>query len=320
MKRFAYLMADNFAAASKAAAGAGNAVLKGAGTDLMDRLKERVVEPDQVVTLHAVKDKEGKGEISALATLADIAMDEWVKNDFPAVAHAAGEAATPQIRNVGTLGGNLCQHTRCWYFRNPSFACFKRGNGACSAQEDGAHNRYHSIFAVKNCASAHPSNLAPALIAMGAKVETVHPDGGRSLDAGLLYEAPVEGKHGDTILRKGEVIRAVRLEPSALTRNSTYVEFRERLSFDFAVASVAAAVEVENGKVKQARIVCGAVAPTPWRSGTAEAALLGKPLDKASIAAASEAVAKGAAPLAQNRYKITILKRLVRRALEGLNK
>ena len=138
------------------------------------------------------------------------------------------------------------------------------------------------------------------------------------MDIGLLYEEPREGKLGDTILRPGELIRAVKLEPSALTRNSTYVEFRERLSFDFAVASVAAAVEIDGGKVKQARIVCGAVAPTPMRSTAGEQALVGKRLDKKSIAAAADAVVKGAEPLAQNRFKVAILRRLVVRALEGL--
>jgi xanthine dehydrogenase YagS FAD-binding subunit len=318
MKRFSYLVADDFGAASKALAGAGNAVAKSGGTDLLDLLKERIVEPDEVVNLGAAKRDENRGEITALATLAEVAEDEWVRKDFPALQLAAAEAATPQVRNVGTLGGNLCQHTRCWYFRNKSFACFKRGNGACSAQEDGAFNRYHALFDVGNCASAHPSNLAPALIALGAQVSCVHPDGNRVLDVGLLYESPREGKHGDTILRPGELIRAVLLKPSDLTRNSTYVEFRERLSFDFAVASVAAAVELDGGKVKDARIVLGSVAPTPRRAPAAEEALRGRALGKEAIDLACAAAIRGAEPLPENRYKLAIIKSLVRRALEEL--
>jgi len=318
MKRFAYLQAETLGAASRHLAGAKHAVAKSGGTDLLDLLKERIVEPDEVVSLLSAKKEEAQGEISALATLAEIAEDEWVRRDFPALHAAAAEAATPQIRNRGTLGGNLCQHTRCWYFRNKDFPCFKRGTGACSAQEEGAHNRYHALFGVKNCASSHPSNLAPALIALDAKVVCTHPDGDRTLDAALLYEEPRENRHGDTILRPGELIRAVKLAPSALTRNSAYLEFRERLSFDFAVASVAVAVEVSGGRVTRARIACGAVAPTPLRAHLGEQALVGRPLDAKSIEAAAQAATRGAEPLAQNRYKVAILKRLIVRALGGL--
>ena len=298
MKNFAYLLAQDLASASKALAGAKSAVAKGGGTDLLDLMKERVLEPDEVVHLGRAKRDAAEGELSALLTLAEVADHPWVKENFPAVAKAAGEAATPQIRHVGTLGGNLCQHTRCWYFRNPAFACFKRGTGACSAMDTGAHNRYHAIFPSDRCASAHPSNLAPALIAVGAKVACVHPDGNRTLDAELLYETPKEGKLGDTVLRPGELVRAVALAPSALARKSTYVEFRERQSFDFAVASVAAALHIEGGVVKDARIVLGAVAPVPVRARAAEKALVGKAPDPEAAAAAA---VEGAEPLDHNR-------------------
>jgi len=313
MKGFAYYSPRDFATASKALRA--GAVAKGAGTDLLDLLKERVYEPDDVVNLLQAGGPPREGEVSALTTLADLAANRWIGDNFPAVRIAASTAATPQVRNVGTVGGNLCQHTRCWYFRNLAFPCFKRGTGACSAMEEGAHNRYHAIFPHARCASAHPSNLAPALIAVGARVACVHPAGDRTMDVELLHAEPSEGQLSDTGLRRGELIRAVELEPSPLTRNSTYVEFRERLSFDFAVASVAAAVHIVDGKVRDARIVCGSVAPTPFRARAAEDALKGRALDPA---AAANAVVKGAEPLEQNRYKVVILKRLVRRALEEL--
>jgi xanthine dehydrogenase YagS FAD-binding subunit len=313
MKAFTYHSPKDFAAAGKVLRA--GAVAKGAGTDLLDLMKERVYEPDDVVNLLQAGGPPREGEVGALTTLADLAADRWIGDNFPAVHIAAATAATPQIRNVGTVGGNLCQHTRCWFFRNRDFPCFKRGTGACSAMEEGAHNRYHAIFPHDRCASAHPSNLAPALIAVGARIACVHPAGDRTMDAELLYTEPSEGRLPDTGLREGELIRAVLLEPSPLARNSTYVEFRERLSFDFAVASVAAAVHVAGGKVRDARIVCGAVAPTPYRARAAEDALKGRALDPE---AAAEAVAKGAEPLEQNRYKVVILKRLVRRALEEL--
>ena len=315
MKAFAYLTAKKFATAAKALAEADNAVAKSAGTDLLDLCKERVVEPDEVVNLLEVERSAQRNRVSALATLAEVAGNEWIRTDYPALAKAAGEAATPQIRNVGTVGGNLCQVTRCWFLRQKGFNCYKLGHADCAATYEGAHNRYHAIFPHKRCACAHPSNLAPALIALGARVSCVHPDGDRTLDVELLYDRPRSGRLTEMTLRKGELIETIHLEPTPLAKNSTYVEFRERLSFDFPVASVAAAVHVEGGKVSDARIVCGGVAPAPYRARAAEDALKGKRLDPE---AAAEAAVKGAEPLAQNRYKVVILKRLVRRALEEL--
>ncbi|MHC4339494.1 MAG: FAD binding domain-containing protein [Planctomycetota bacterium] len=315
MKRFAYLDAETFAAASGALAESGGSVAKSGGTDLLDLLKERILEPSEVVNLGRARRDEKKGEISALATLAEVAEDQWVKVDFPALHHAAAVAATPQIRNVGTVGGNLCQHTRCWYFRNKSFECFKRGTGDCSAVREGAQNRYHAIFPHDRCASAYPGNLAPALIALGARVACVHPDGDRVMDVELLYEEPAKGKAADTVLRDGELIRAVLLQRSAMTRRSIYREFRERLSFDFAAASVAVALDLRDGVVKEARIVCGGVAPTPFRARAAEKALLGNGVDAAG---AADAAVADALPLEQNGYKVPILRTLIRQALEEL--
>ncbi len=313
MKAFAYVTADDFDAASRALASAGpRAVAKAGGTDLLALLKSRLLEPDEVVNLLRAKRDDVKGEVSALTTLAEVAEDPWIKENFPAVARAAIEAATPQVRNTATVGGNLCQHTRCWYFRDRNYACFKRGTGDCSAAPDDAQNRYHAIFPHKRCVSAHPSNLAPALIAVGAKALCVHPEGGRTLDAELLYDEGPSGRRSDTVLREGELIRAVLLEPSPLARRSTYLEFRERQSFDFAIASVAAALDLEGKTVRDVRIVCGGVAPIPYRAKAAEALLRGKKLD---IDAAAAAAVAGAAPLKDNAYKVPILKQLVRRAL-----
>lgn len=313
MKAFAYITADDFEAASRALAGAGpRAVAKAGGTDLLALLKSRLFEPDEVVNLLRAKRDAAKGELSALATLSEVEEDAWIRENFPAVAKAAIEAATPQVRNTATVGGNLCQHTRCWYFRDSNYTCFKRGTGDCSAAPDGAQNRYHAIFPHKRCVSAHPSNLAPALIAVGGKVACIHPDGARTLDVELLYDEGPSGRRSDTVLRPGELIRAVLLEPSPLAKRSTYVEFRERKSFDFAIASVAAALDLQDGVVRDVRIVCGAVAPIPYRAKAAEAVLRGKKLD---IDAAAAAAVAGATPLQDNAYKVVVLKQLVRRAL-----
>lgn len=314
MKAFTYLTADSYAAAASALKDADDAVAKAAGTDLLGLLKDRVFEPAQVVNLLRVKDEAAPGTLGATATLAEVADAGWIREGFPAVAKAAGEAATPQIRNVGTVGGNLAQMTRCPYFRAKSFPCFKRGSGSCPPLENG-HNRTNAIFPHRQCACAHPSNLAPALIAVGAKVLCVHPDGDRTMDVELLYRDPRSGRPSDTVLRPGELIAGVILDPSALASRSTYVEFRERESFDFALVSVAAAIEMDGDKVKDARIVCGAVAPTPHRATAAEEALKGKALDPA---AAAKAAVKDARPLSQNKFKVVILERLIRRALEEL--
>jgi xanthine dehydrogenase YagS FAD-binding subunit len=317
MKPFAYLTADDFAAASKALAEAGaSGAAKAGGTDLLPLLKTRLLAPDEVVNLLRIKRDPADGELSALATLAEVAEDPWIRANFPAVAKAAGEAATPQIRNTGTVGGNLCQHTRCWYFRDATYTCYKRGTGDCSAAPDGAQNRYHAIFPHARCCSAHPSNLAPALIAVGARVTCVHPDGARTLDAELLYDEGPRGRKTDTVLREGELIRAVLLEPTALSKRSTYVELRERQSLDFALASVAAALDLEGDTVKDVRIVCGGVSPIPYRAKAAEAAIRGRKLDPDAAAAAA---VTGATPLSDNAYKVPILKQLVRRALAELS-
>ncbi|MHC4849921.1 MAG: FAD binding domain-containing protein [Planctomycetota bacterium] len=313
MKQFAFLEPESFAAASRAAI-AGNTIVKGAGTDLLALMKQRIVAPDRVVGLMTIKTDEKQGEISALATLHDVATDEWVKLEFPALHTAAAEAATPQVRHAGTVGGNLAQSTRCWYFRTPGHDCLKLGSERCAAQGERAENKYHGLFAHGGCSAAHASNLAPALIAVGAQVDCVHPDGDRSMDVGLLYDGVKKGRIADTCLRPGEIIRAVRLAPSALARNSVYIELRERQSFDFAMVSVAAAAEIRDGKVAAIRVVCGGIAPMPMRLVAVEKKLTGKALDPA----AAELAADGAEPLAQNRYKVPILKRLVRRALEEL--
>jgi len=315
MKRFAYLAANSLEACARALKERPSALAKAGGTDLLDLLKKRILLPDEVVQLPRSGGGGEPGRIPASATLSEVAGSDWLRREAPAVALAAAAAATPQIRNAGTLGGNLCQFTRCWYFRNPAFSCFKRGTGECSAAAEGGLNRYHAIYPHDNCMSAHPSNLAPALIAVGARVECIHPDGNRTLDLELLYDEGPSGRLSDTTLRKGELIASVTIPPSASARRSTYLEFRERQSFDFALASVAVALEIAGGVVQRARIVCGAVSPIPYRARAVESILAGKPLDPA---AGARAVVADALPTGQNRFKVRVLEELVRRALEEL--
>jgi xanthine dehydrogenase YagS FAD-binding subunit len=295
--------------------------LKASGLDLLDRMKERVDQPDRVVTLVDVPglaDEIAPGpgggalRLGALTTLAAIAGSKAVEERVPALAEAAREAASPQLRNRATLGGNLAQHTRCGYYRHASFPCWKRGSEACPVLAEGAVQETAAVFGNASCASAHPSSLAPALGAAGATVVVRGPKGERRLALPDLYEAPKKGKASDVVLGAGEVIVAVEV-PSA--PRSAFVEVRRRAAFDWALASCAASLREADGKVVEPRIFLGAVAPIPWRSKAAEAVLAGQPFSEALAAKAGEAAAAEATPLPGNRYKVDLVKVVVRRAL-----
>jgi xanthine dehydrogenase YagS FAD-binding subunit len=317
MKNFTYLKAATLDAA--AAAAAAGATVKAGGTDLLDLLKERLQSPATVVTLPALaKGGVEGGRIHAQATLAQVAAASSVARDFPALHKAASEAATPQVRSRGTVGGNLCQHTRCWYFRNKDFECWKRGGEQCDMLRPGAQSRYAGVIERGTCGCAHPSNLAPALLALGAQLAIVGPKGRRAMPLEELYHNPIRGKHSDVSLRPGELIEAVDLVPNALSRSSTYLEVRERHSFDFAVASAGVALQAADGKFLNARVWLGGVAPTPYHADEVEQLLLGKPATKATIAKAAAATLADAKPLEQNGYKVKIARRIVRAALEEL--
>ena len=323
MKRFAYLDAATFEAASRALKqGSGKRLPKAAGTDLLDLMKERVLEPEALVNLLGAKDesKADHGRIfSALDTLDELARSKALAKDYPALHQAAKEAATPQIRNRGTVGGNLAQNTRCTYVRNAGFPCLKLEGSECAARREGSFTRFHTIFPQNGCVSAHSSNLAPALIALGAKVSIVGGKKPRWIEVEDLYAAPRRGELSDTILAPGELISRVELPtPSALTRRSAYSELRERQSFDFALVSLSVALDLQGGKIKSARICLSAVSPTPLRAIGAERVLTGKAPSEALFAAAAEAALKGAKPLADNGHKLTILSRLLRRTLKEL--
>jgi xanthine dehydrogenase YagS FAD-binding subunit len=218
------------------------------------------------------------------------------------VAQAAGEAATPQVRNVATVGGNLCQRSRCWYFRNADFSCLKKGGDTCPAIE--GDNRYHAIFGEAKCPTVHASNLGPALVALEATVIVVGPGGARAMSSADFFAT--DDVKRENALKENEVVIAVEV-PAGW--KSAYVEVRERQSFDWPLVSVAVAV-----KDKDARVVLGAVAPRPWRVEAAERALAGG----ASGEKVAEAAIAGAKPLSHNAYKVELIKALVPRAIEAM--
>jgi xanthine dehydrogenase YagS FAD-binding subunit len=290
---------------------------KGAGTDLVDRLKERVAAPDRVVDLRrlaahrTITRPAGRVSIGALVTLAEVA--EALRAEFPALADACEGAATPQIRNTATLAGNLCQRPRCWYFRSPEFACLKKGGSECFAQK--GENAFHAVFGNGTCAIVHPSAAGVALMAYGATVETVSPAGPRSIPIEAFFVRPETDILAENALHPAELIVEVSV-PKAAVR-SAYRKVKQKQAFDWPLADAAVAYRDDGGVARDVRIVLGSAAPVPFRAKRAEAAVEGRKLDAALALAAGLAAVEGATPLAQNGYKLSILSAAVRRALLG---
>lgn len=321
MKAFRYDRARTAAGASRALAG-GDALLKAAGLDVLDRLKEGNDAPARVVSLHDVPGLDGvarEGDvlrIGALTTLATLAASPLVAVAAPALAEAAGLAASPALRNRATLGGNLGQHTRCGYYRVRTFPCFRRGDAVCPVRVEGGVRDLAGVFDNSPCACAHPSSLAPALGAAGATVRVVSAAGERSVPFAALYGPVAQGKASDLALDPTDVIVGVdvpALRPG-VDLEAAY-ELRQKAAFDWAMVTCAVRVARKDGRIEAAAVWLGAVAPAPWRSTAAAAALVGRPPGDAAAAAAADAAVTGATPLPGTEAKLAWVKVAVRRAL-----
>jgi xanthine dehydrogenase YagS FAD-binding subunit len=297
------------------------------GQDLLGMLKDYIATPDTVIDLKRISALKGLEydpshglRIGALTTLSEIAENADVRIHFPALSDAAGSVASPQIRNVATIGGNLCQRPRCWYFRNEHIRCLKKGGDRCFAAGDDAENKYHAILGVGPCHFVHPSDVAPALVCLGASIVAVGSDGAkRVIPAESFFPVPADSLYQETVLHPGEIVTEVRVPASAHAAQSVYLKFREKASFDWALASVAMAAHVQAGAVRELRVVLGGVATIPWRAKSTEDALVGHALDnEAMVAKAAEAATDGAEPLAQNAYKIKLVQAVIRRAAKAL--
>ena len=306
--------------------------LLGGGTDLLDRTKDYVSGPDAVVSLtelggafrevrSAASPTGGPPDITigAGARLTDIAESRLLAM-FPALTAAAAQVAGPQIRNMATLGGNLCQRNRCWYFRDEHVHCLLKGGRKCYAQE--GENQYHAVFTQGHpCVIVNPSSLAPPLIALGAVADVVGPKGQRELPLEKLYQAPVKDGQREHVLAPNEVLVAVRfggarVPQGAAYRNASY-EVRQKETSDWPLVQAAVAFHVGRGgnAATGVRVALGHVAPTPLLSEAAAKALEGKPVTEATAAAAGEAACEGVRPLSQNEYKVQQLKVAVKRAV-----
>jgi xanthine dehydrogenase YagS FAD-binding subunit len=320
MNRFEVLTPVDLAHASRLLAENGRVALAG-GIDLVDLMKQNVVSPDSLVNLKglpgmdAIEPVAGGGlKLGALAKLHDVATNAAVRQRYEAIAIAVEEAATPQIRNLATVGGNLLQRPRCWYFRNPDIQCLKKGGNKCYAV--GGLNRYHAILGGGPSFIVHPSNLAPALMAFDARVRLAGPSGERTVALDRFFTLPNINPTRENVLEPGEVLTEVIIPAPPRGARSVYIEAREKQSYDWPLVSVAAVIVVDHGRVvRNARVVMGAVAPIPWHSPEVEKVLVGAQLDRDAATRAAEAALKPAAPLRDNGYKVAIAKVLVRRAI-----
>jgi xanthine dehydrogenase YagS FAD-binding subunit len=320
---FAYTRPKTLDEAVKALADGKGRVHAG-GTDLLGCLRDGVFTAPTLVSLGGVpglrgieQAAEGGLRIGALTSLTEVAESEVVRTRYRALAEAAGSVASPQLRNQGTLGGNLCQRPRCWYFRG-DFHCLRKGGDTCFAAT--GENQYHCLFGGENCFIVHPSDTAPALVALGATLRVVGPGGTRMVPVEAFHVLPKVDYRRETVLEPSEVVAEVLLPPPAAGLRSTYRKVRARASWDFALVGAAVALRLAGGVVRDARVAFSGVAPVPWRSKAVEAALNGKRLDAGTIRSAAAAAIKGAEPLARNGYKVPLLRGLVEERLEAIAK
>ncbi len=287
------------------------------GMDLLGLMKDYVAQPDRLVNVKNLdrriqRTPDGGLRIGAAVTIAELAANAEAAKQYPALVQAAEEVGSPQIRNAGTVGGNLNQRPRCWYYRNEEFNCLKKGGSRCFAVE--GENQYHAIFGDGPCHIIHPSSLAMPAIVFDARFRLVGPSGEREVAAADFFLMPDKNMFGETVLAPNEILTHVTLPPPRGARSATY-EVRFKQSHDWPLATASVALTVSGQTIKSARVVMGAVAPIPWRSAAAEAALAGKPLTEETAMAAADAAITGAKPMSGNAYKVRIARTAVKRAI-----
>ena len=290
------------------------------GMDLVARMKDYVTSPDRIVNVKNVLDmtiaaQPGGGlKIGAGVKIVDLAENAQVAKLYPAVVAAAGEVGTPQIRNAGTVGGNINQRPRCWYFRQEEFNCYKKGGNRCFSPA--GENQYHAIFGNDGPSHiVHPSSLAVPFVAYGATFRVVGPNGERTVAASDFFTLPtLQNVRKEHVLADDEILTHVML-PAPGNVKSGHYEVRYKESHDWPLAFATIVLTMSGSTIQSARVVLGAVAPIPWRSADAEQALVGKPLNEATAIAAGEAAVRAAKPLSRNGYKVQITKTAVKRAI-----
>ncbi len=322
MRPFKYTRASDVDAAARSVNANPNAKFLAGGTNILDLMKEDVERPNELVDLTRLKLAEitaapgGGVTIGALARNTDTANHPLIRKNYPLLTQAIVAGASGQLRNMATNGGNLMQRTRCQYFYDTAMPCNKREPGTgCGALE--GLNRIHAIFGwSEKCVATYPGDMANALYALEAVVRVRSADGReRTIPINDFHRLPGDTPEQDNNLRHGELIVAIDLPKSPFAKNHYYLKVRDRASYAFALVAVAAALEVNRGAIRQARVVMGSVAHKPWRSQEAESALSGKPASEQTFKQAAELALKDAKPLAHNAYKVELGKRAIVRAL-----
>jgi len=320
MKNFAYLKAGSLGEAIQALSTKG-ARLHAGGTDLLGCLRDEIMQVEKVVSISALKELKGIAaradgglKIGALTILADIAANSSVAEKYPVLAQAAASVGTPQIRQQGTIGGNLCQRPRCWYFRS-DLRCLKKGGDTCYGMN--GENQYHAILGGGPCFAVHPSDVAVALVALQAQLTITGTAGSKAVKAEDFFIGPGKSLERENILAPGEILTGIQIPAVGGKAKSSYRKVRTRGSWDFAQASVATVLLFDNETIRAARIVLGGVAPHPWQADAAGKLLTGKKLDGALAAAAADAAVSGANPLRDNGYKVEMAKGAVEESIRA---
>jgi xanthine dehydrogenase YagS FAD-binding subunit len=280
------------------------------GTDLLGCLQDEIFDVSKVVSLGDLTELQGISEnaaggvrIGALTTINELSMHPKIAEDYAALLEAAAEVASPQLRHQGTLGGNLCQKPRCWYYRG-EFHCLRKGGDTCYAID--GENQYHCILGADMCCIVHPSDTAPALVALDAVARIAGPKGSRDVKLEEFFVLPSQDVTRETVLDASEIVTEVILPPPTRGLRSSYRKVRARKAWDFALASVALAMQFDGDRVASARVVLGGAAPAPWRSREAEEILTGSSLDKDTISRVARAAVANAEPLEKNSYKVPL--------------
>lgn len=302
-----------------------SATIVGGGSDVLGMVKERLFTPDVLVNLKSIRsldrvtEQRGETVIGGLITLDALSRDPRIRKNYNVLAEAAGKVGTPQIRNAGTLAGNVCQRPWCWYYRN-GFPCYKNGGNTCFSIT--GENEFHAIFGGGPSFIVHPSDTAVALVALDAKFRIVGPAGERTVAAADFFKLPTDNPARENVLANDEVLADIRLPAAKAGSRSTYTKILDREAWTHAVVSVAVTMEMDgapgNGVCKTARVVLGGVAPIPWRVPKVEAMLAGKRITPELAAQAGALAVEGARPLAKNQYKVPLTQAVVKQTIMAL--
>jgi xanthine dehydrogenase YagS FAD-binding subunit len=323
MQAFTLMRPADAKAALTAASQAGSKYIAG-GTDLLQLAKDNVETPSRLVDLEAlglsgIHSGASGLRLEPLARMADVAAHPDVVKGWPVLSQALLASASPQIRNMGTMGGNLLQRTRCGYFRDTGFVCNKRVPGSGCPAIDG-ENRMHAILGVSDhCIATHPSDMAVALMVLDATVVVTGQNGTRQIPIGDFHVVPGSTPGVETVLQPGEMITAIEVPASAAAKRSGYLKVRDRASFEFALVSAAVALELDGGTIRSVRVAAGGVGTKPWRLPEVEAALMGREADAATLKAAADQAGVGAKPAHMNAFKLVLLRRVVLRMLQTVS-